>query len=37
MFELPERGAGQKYVITPGVVAGREKLMPIPEPKHKSA
>jgi ATP-dependent Clp protease ATP-binding subunit ClpX len=37
MFELPERGAGQKYVITPNVVSGRERLLPIPEPKHKSA
>lgn len=40
MFELPEQGAGKKYVITPEVVRGRERLIPMPmpaEPKHKSA
>jgi ATP-dependent Clp protease ATP-binding subunit ClpX len=38
MFELPEQGAGQRYLITDDVVAGREKLFPMPaEPKHKSA
>jgi ATP-dependent protease Clp ATPase subunit len=37
MYELPEQGRGQSYLITEDVVAGREKLFPIPEPKHKSA
>jgi ATP-dependent Clp protease ATP-binding subunit ClpX len=40
MFDLPEQGAGKKYVITPEVVRGRERLIPMPmpaEPKHKSA
>ncbi len=40
MFELPDQGQGRKYVITPEVVRGRERLLPLPlpaEPKHKSA
>jgi ATP-dependent Clp protease ATP-binding subunit ClpX len=37
MFDLPEQGHGQSYLITEDVVAGREKLFPMPEPKHKSA
>ena len=37
MFELPERGDGQKYLITEDIVEGRGKLIPMPEPKHKSA
>ena len=38
MFELPDRGPGQKYVITPEVVSGRQRAFPtISEPKHKSA
>jgi len=38
MFELPDRGPGQKYVITPEVVTGRQRVFPtISEPKHKSA
>jgi ATP-dependent Clp protease ATP-binding subunit ClpX len=37
MYELPEQGHGQSYLITEDVVAGREKLFPMPEPKHKSA
>ncbi len=37
MFELPEQGSGRRYLITPDVVAGRERLFPLPEPKHKSA
>ncbi|MBS0211033.1 MAG: ATP-dependent Clp protease ATP-binding subunit ClpX [Planctomycetes bacterium] len=40
MFNLPEDGPGNRYVLTPDVVRGREKLRPIPmntEPKHKSA
>ncbi|HEY4310510.1 MAG TPA: ATP-dependent Clp protease ATP-binding subunit ClpX [Pirellulales bacterium] len=37
MYDLPEQGHGQSYLITEDVVAGREKLFPMPEPKHKSA
>jgi len=37
MYELPEQGGGQRYVITDSVVQGREKLFPVPEPKTKSA
>jgi ATP-dependent Clp protease ATP-binding subunit ClpX len=37
MYELPEQGHGQNYLITEDVVAGRERLFPMPEPKHKSA
>jgi ATP-dependent Clp protease ATP-binding subunit ClpX len=38
MYELPDSGRGQSYVITEDVVAGREKLLPMPsEPKTKSA
>ena len=39
MFELPETGAGKRYLITPEIVLGRERVIPMPiaEPKHKSA
>ncbi|HEV7226373.1 MAG TPA: ATP-dependent Clp protease ATP-binding subunit ClpX [Pirellulales bacterium] len=37
MFDLPEQGAGKHYVVTPEVVSGRERLLAMPEPKHKSA
>jgi ATP-dependent Clp protease ATP-binding subunit ClpX len=37
MYELPEQGAGGRYVITDDIVMGREKLFPMPESKHKSA
>jgi ATP-dependent Clp protease ATP-binding subunit ClpX len=38
MFELPEQGAGQKYLVTPEVVRGSKPLFgTIDEPKHKSA
>ena len=37
MFELPEQASGSKYVITDDVVLGRNKLVPLPEPKYKSA
>ena len=39
LYELPDTGAGKKYVVTPEVVRGREKLYGIggEEPKHKSA
>jgi ATP-dependent Clp protease ATP-binding subunit ClpX len=37
MFDLPERGAGQRYTISKEVVEGRKPLFSISEPKHKSA
>ena len=38
MYELPEQGAGRKYVITPEVVMGRDRLFPLTEPAtNKSA
>jgi ATP-dependent Clp protease ATP-binding subunit ClpX len=37
MFDLPEQGPGNRYVITDGIVEGRTPLFPIAEPKHKSA
>jgi ATP-dependent Clp protease ATP-binding subunit ClpX len=37
MYDLPEQGAGKHYRVTPEVVSGRERLLPLPEPKHKSA
>ncbi len=37
MFELPEQQPGSNYLITDDVVLGRDKLFPMPEPKHKSA
>ena len=37
MYELPDQGAGKHYCVTPEVVSGRERLLPMPEPKHKSA
>ncbi len=37
MFELPEQPPGSNYRITDDVVLGRNKLYPMPEPKHKSA
>ncbi len=37
MYELPEQGHGQSYLITEDVVHGRERLFPMPETKHKSA
>jgi ATP-dependent Clp protease ATP-binding subunit ClpX len=40
MFDLPDRGPGHKYVVTPEVVNGHEQLLPMPtgaEPKTKSA
>jgi ATP-dependent Clp protease ATP-binding subunit ClpX len=37
MFELPEQGAGRRYVVTPEVVYGKAPLFPVSEPKHKSA
>ena len=37
MYELPEQGAGKRYVVTEDVVAGRQPLFPVVEPKTKSA
>lgn len=37
MFELPEQSPGTNYLITDDIVLGRDKLFPLPEPKHKSA
>jgi len=37
MYDLPEQGAGGRYLITEDVAEGREQLFPLPEPKHKSA
>ncbi len=37
MFDLPEQGPGNRYVITKDVVEGRKPLFGIAEPKHKSA
>lgn len=38
MYDLPDKGRNSSYVISEGVINGREKLFPIPaEPKHKSA
>ena len=37
MFDLPERGPGNRYTITEDVVEGRAPLFSIAEPKHKSA
>jgi ATP-dependent Clp protease ATP-binding subunit ClpX len=37
MFELPEQGAGRRYVVTPEVVMGQARLFPVSETKHKSA
>jgi len=37
MFELPEQPQGLTYVVTEDVVAGRAKLFPVAEAKHKSA
>jgi ATP-dependent Clp protease ATP-binding subunit ClpX len=37
MFDLPEQGAGNRYVIGKDIVEGRKPLFPISEPKNKSA
>jgi ATP-dependent Clp protease ATP-binding subunit ClpX len=37
MYELPEQGAGGRYIITDDIVMGREKLFPIPKQQPKSA
>jgi len=37
LFELPDQPRGSNYLITDDVVYGRQRLFPLPEPKHKSA
>jgi ATP-dependent Clp protease ATP-binding subunit ClpX len=37
MFDLPDQGAGKRYLITPEVVHGREPVFPLVEPIQKSA
>ena len=37
MYDLPERGPGNRYTITKDVVEGKQSLFPIVEPKTKSA
>ena len=37
MFELPDQPPGLTYEVTDDVVAGRSRLFPVPEAKHKSA
>ena len=37
MYELPEQTPGQRYVVTPEVVMGKQRLFPIPDAIHKSA
>ncbi|HEX7448125.1 MAG TPA: ATP-dependent Clp protease ATP-binding subunit ClpX [Pirellulales bacterium] len=37
LFDLPDQGAGKRYLITPEVVRGRQQVFPIVEPIQKSA
>jgi ATP-dependent Clp protease ATP-binding subunit ClpX len=37
MYELPDQGRGHRYCLNEAVVQGRERLLPLPEPKNKSA
>jgi ATP-dependent Clp protease ATP-binding subunit ClpX len=37
MFDLPDQGAGKRYLITPEVVRGRQSVFPLVEPIQKSA
>jgi ATP-dependent Clp protease ATP-binding subunit ClpX len=37
MFELPDQPEGSSYIVTEGIVEGRDKLFKLPEPKTKSA
>ena len=37
MFDLPEQPPGTRFLITEQTVAGRRKVVPMPEPKHKTA
>ncbi len=33
MYDLPEKGRGQRYLITEDIVEGRSQLYPVPKPK----
>jgi len=37
MFDLPDQPPGLTYVVSDDVVAGRTRLFPVPDAKHKSA
>jgi len=37
MFELPDQPADASYLITDEIACGRQRLFPLPKPKHKSA
>jgi ATP-dependent Clp protease ATP-binding subunit ClpX len=37
MYELPEQGPGRRYIVTGDVVAGRQRIFAMSEPKNKSA
>jgi len=37
MFDLPEQEKGTQHLIDEDVISGRQRLFPMPEPKHKSA
>jgi ATP-dependent Clp protease ATP-binding subunit ClpX len=37
MFDLPDQGAGKRYLITPEVVKGLQSMFPLVEPIQKSA
>jgi ATP-dependent Clp protease ATP-binding subunit ClpX len=37
MFDLPEQPRGSRFLITEETVLGRGKVLPLPEPKHKTA
>jgi ATP-dependent Clp protease ATP-binding subunit ClpX len=37
LFDLPDQPPGSRYLINEEVVTGRQQLVPLPEPKHKSA
>ena len=37
MFDLPEQAEGTQHLIDEDVISGRQRLFPMPEPKHKSA
>ena len=37
MFDLPDQQPGNRYLVNEDVVAGRQKLFPLPETKTKTA
>ena len=37
MYELPEQGPGRRYIVTGDVVAGRQRILAMSEPKNKIA